>query len=376
MKFQEVTGQQVIINRLIRTVQDNRVSHSWLFFGEEGTGALPLAIAFAQFILCTNRQSTDSCGTCPGCLKTEKLIHPDLHFTFPVNKTRTVDKDTVTSDDFLNEWRDFVREQPYGRLWSWYDFIGLENKQGIISREDSKRLAYQLNLKSFESDYKIAIIWHPERMNDQAANKLLKLLEEPPPLTIFILVSVNPEQLLPTLRSRCVPLKIPRIHDDEISKAIIKTHQLSAERLHEVVRISEGNYLKALELVSQPEDFHQNFEKFRDLMRLCYQKKIPELIRISEELGTLTRERQKAFLEYGLRSLRESVAFHFNHPDITYITDQEMEFIPNFAPFITGENIVNLVEEITKAINDIERNANGRIVFLDMALACADLIRN
>ncbi|MBN1790064.1 MAG: DNA polymerase III subunit delta [Bacteroidales bacterium] len=376
MYFKEIIGQEVLKSRLVQTVQENRVSHAWLFFGPEGSGALPLALAFAGYILCTSRGEDDACGICAGCNKNSKYIHPDLHFVYPVNKTRAGDRDNVVSDDFMADWRSFLLRNPYGRLTQWYDFIDLENKQGIINTEESKRLSGKLNLKAFESDYKVVILWHPEKMNDQASNKLLKLLEEPPPLTVFILVSENPDQLLATVKSRCIPVKVARIGDEALTEALINKHSLDAGRAVEFVRLASGNYLKALDLISEAEDIRYNFEKFRELMRSCFKKSIPELYKETEELASLTREKQKSFLEYGLRTLRESLALHLNEPELVFLADAEKEFTTNFAPFVHGINILALTEEFSKAIQDIERNANGRIVFLDMALKLSELIKN
>jgi DNA polymerase-3 subunit delta' len=375
MFFRDIIGQEALKARLIQTVRENRVSHAWLFFGPEGAGVLPMVLAFAGYILCTGRHETDACGSCVSCNKVGKFIHPDLHFVFPVNKTRSLEKDNVTSDDFIAEWRTFLLKNPYGRLTQWYDFIDLENKQGVINTEESKRLAGKLNLKSFESDYKVVIIWQPEKMNDQASNKLLKLLEEPPPLTIFLLVSEIPDQLLATVRSRCIPVKIPRISDSDLSEAIVNKHIIQKDKATDIVRLASGNYLKALELISETEDIKYNFIKFRDLMRSCFKTNIPELVKQAEELSVLTREKQKSFLEYGLRTLRESLALHFNTPGIVYITDEEQQFTPNFAPFINGNNVVPFMDELNNAIRDIERNANGRIVFLDLALKLAALLK-
>jgi DNA polymerase-3 subunit delta' len=375
MFFRDIIGQETLKTRLIQTVQENRVSHAWLFFGPEGSGALPLALAFAGYILCTNRTPHDACGCCAGCNKVSKYIHPDLHFVFPVNKTRILDKDSVTSDDFITNWRNFLLKNPYGRITQWYDFIDMENKQGVINTEESKRLAAKLFLKSYESDYKVVIIWHPEKMNDQAANKLLKLLEEPPALTIFILVSENPDQLLTTVRSRCISVKVPRISDNDISAHLMNSLQVPEEQAREIARLASGNYLKALELSTAGEEFTYHFEKFRDLMRICYKGSIPEMIRMTEELSALTREKQKAFLEYGLGIIRESLALHFQSADIVFMSAEEKTFTPNFAPFVHGRNVVTITDELNKAIADIERNANGRIVFLDLALKLSVLIK-
>jgi DNA polymerase III subunit delta' len=375
MYFRDIVGQEPLKNRLVQTVNENRLSHAWFFFGPEGSGILPLALAFARYILCTARTPADSCGTCPSCIKLNKFIHPDLHFTYPVNKTKSVDKDLIVSEDFIADWRSFLLRQPYGRLTQWYDSIDLENKQGIINLEESKRLSARLNLKSFESEYKVAILWQPEKMNDQAGNKLLKLLEEPPPLTVFILAGENPEQMLTTIRSRCVQVKVPRITDPDLKQVLMTRQGMTEEKATNLVKLVSGNYLRARELMAEEEDSEFNYTRFTVLMRLCFQKKIPELIRSSEELASLTREKQKSFLEYGLRVVRECMALHFNTPDIVYISDNERKFVTDFAPFITGGNILLIREELSSAIGDIERNGNGRIIFLDMVLKISSLIR-
>jgi DNA polymerase-3 subunit delta' len=375
MFFREIVGQELLKNRLIQTVKENRVSHAWLFFGSEGTGSLPLALAYAGYILCTNRTGNDACGVCPSCRKTQKYIHPDLHFLFPVNKTRDTEGENVTCDDFLADWRNFLLYNPYGRINQWYNQIDLENKQGNINTDESKRLASKLFLKPFESDYKIAIIWQADKMNDQASNKILKLLEEPPPMTIFILITENPDSLLPTIRSRCIPVKVPRIQDEEIFNQLTTVHSIEKESALEITRLSQGNYLKAKEIITDSEDFNYFFTKFRDLMRSCLRSNIPELIKHAEELAALNRERQKTFLEYGLSTIRESVALHFGEPSLVNIASGEMEFTPKFAPFITGYNTAAFTEELTRASRDIERNGNGKIIFLDLVLKLAALIK-
>jgi DNA polymerase III subunit delta' len=376
MFFRDIIGQDVLKTRLVRVIAENRLSHAWLLFGAEGTGVLPLAVAFARYILCTSRGETDSCGICAGCRKNSKYIHPDLHFVFPVNKTRSIDQDGVVSDDFMAEWRAFLLRNPYGRLTQWFDQIEIENKQGIINTEESKRLAGKLNLKSFESDYKVTIIWHPEKMNEQASNKLLKLLEEPPDNTIFLLVSENPDPILSTVKSRCIPVKVPRISKNALTEALMNLNQLDQATAENIERLASGNYRKALDLISEAEDISYNFNKFRELMRNCFSRNIPGIVKQSEELASLTREKQKSFLEYGLSVLRESLALHFNAEEIVYISEEEQDFTPKFAPYVNGQNIVPLTEELNKAIQDVERNVNSRIVMLDLALKISALIKN
>lgn len=375
MYFRDIVGQDIIKNRFVQTVEENRLSHAWLLFGPEGSGALPLALAFASYILCTSRNAGDSCGICPGCRKSHKMIHPDLHMVFPVNKTKAIDSDgPVTSNVFINEWRNFIINNPYCRITQWYDYIDLDNKQGMINIEESKNLSYKLSLKSFESDYKVVIIWHPEKMHEHAGNKLLKLLEEPPELTVFFLVSEIPDLVLPTIRSRCIPVKVPRITNEDLSRHLIEHHQLTSEKADEITALSQGSYLKAMDIISEGDEYNFYFIKFRDLMRSCLKTNIMQIMAHVEELAGINREKQKSFLEYGLKTIRESVALHFPDSGIAFITQGEMEFTPRFAPFVTGKNVVQITEELNKAIRDIERNVNSRIVFLDLGLKLSGLI--
>jgi len=281
----------------------------------------------------------------------------------------------VDRTDYLPEWREFLMKQPYGRLTQWYDAMDLENKQGIITVEDSLKLAGKLNLKPFESDNKVAVIWQPEKMNAQAANKLLKLLEEPPPNTFFLLAAENPDHLLTTIQSRCVQVKIPRIPDAELSEFLMEKHGTSPEKARDIVRLAAGNYLMAVEMLTGGEDEEINFTLFRDLMRLCFTKKMPDLVKMSDELAGMTRERQKSLLEYGLRNIREGLALHFSEPSIVYVPREEEDFTYKFSPFITGGNVEQIIHELSSAITDIERNGNGRIIFLDLSLKLAALIK-
>jgi DNA polymerase-3 subunit delta' len=375
MFFRDIVGHTALRKRLALTVQEDRLGHAWLFFGPEGSGSLPLALAFARYILCTEQGEDDACGHCASCQKINKYVHPDLHFSFPVNKTKSMDKDEVGCNDFLPEWRSFLINRPYDRLTGWYDAVDLENKQGIINLEESRRLAGVLNLKPFESEYKVAIIWQPEKMNAQAGNRLLKLLEEPPPNTVFILAAENPDLVLPTIASRCIPIKVPRIDDASMKEVLTGRHGLNPEKAETVSRIASGSYLRALELISDEEDVDQVFVRFRDLMRLCFSRNLQGLMKAADELASMTREKQKTFLEYGLYTIRESLALHFDAPGMVYIAGRELEFTPKFAPYITGANITAITRELNAAISDIERNGNGRIIFLDLVLKLTALIR-
>jgi len=375
MLFREIIGQGVLKKRLLQSVKDQKIGHAWLFSGSEGSGALALALSFARYILCTDPHETDACNICSGCVKSGKYIHPDMHFIFPVNKTKTRDTENPVSDDFIKEFREFLRLNPYGNLNQWYDFIDLENKQGIIGTEESKRITAKLSLKSFESEYKVTLIWHPEKMNAQAANKLLKLIEEPPPLTIFIMVSENPDQLLQTIKSRCIPLRVPRIENDDLLRILQEKHALEKAEAMNLIRLAEGNYLRINELLTNTGGEDDNFSIFRDLMRSCFRCNIQELVLFSENLSSCTREKQKTFLEYGLKIIRESMIFHFQEKDLNIIPDTETDFTVKFSPFVNANNVVELYDEFNKAFADIERNANSKIVFLDLSLKLSVLIK-
>jgi DNA polymerase-3 subunit delta' len=371
--FSEIIGQTPLKQRLVRSVKEHRISHAQLFFGPEGAGALPLVLAYAQYISCTGDKDEDACGKCPSCMKYTRLIHPDLHFIYPINSTTS--KQDPQCDDFLSEWRSFVLQNPYASLNDWYAFIELENKQGLIKEKESDAIFKKLSFKSFESDFKIAIIWMAEKMNDSASNKLLKLLEEPPEMTVFFLITENAEILLPTVRSRCFPVKVPLINEEDIKNALILKYGIENSQAEIISRLSTGNYQKAIALLNESEETGGFFELFGEFMRRSYLYDMPTLLKLSEQLNALNREKQKAFLEYAMRLIRENAVKHFNIESLNYMTKTEADFSVKFSKFINGKNLVPLSKELNKAYYDIERNGNGRIIFLDLALKIGRLLR-
>jgi DNA polymerase III subunit delta' len=372
--FSEIIGQSDLKKRLILSVKDRRISHAQLFFGPEGAGALPLAIAYAQYISCTGEKDGDSCGKCPSCLKYSKLVHPDLHFLFPVNNTASK-KDDSRCDDFLPEWRAFVLQDPYARLNDWYLYIDLENKQGIIKEKESDAIAKKLFYKSFESDFKIAVIWMAEKMHEAASNKLLKLLEEPPEMTVFLLITENPEILLTTIRSRCFPVRIPLISGDDMRQALQSRNQLDALQAGTIARLAMGNYARATELLREKEEDGFQLNAFREFMLAGYQDDIEKGLKLVESLSSLTREKQKAFLDYALRIIRENAVKQFHDDNLNYMNRREEEFSVKFSKFIRGDNMAQLAEEFNKATYDIERNGNSRIVLFDLMLKAGKLLK-
>ncbi|HBX51910.1 MAG: DNA polymerase III subunit delta [Bacteroidetes bacterium RIFOXYA12_FULL_35_11] len=372
MLFKEVIGQNEIKKRLIRSVNEGRISHAQLFIGPVGTGKLSLAIAYAQYISCENKQESDSCGECPSCHKYNKLIHPDLHFVFPVIKSGS---DKGLSDVFIDKWREAILENPYISPSEWYKKIGAEKKQAIIYSEESENIIHKLNFKTFESEYKIMIIWLAEKMNVQGANKLLKIIEEPPPKTIFILISEEPDQLLQTILSRTQLIKLPRIDDESLMAKLKSDFSLSEEVAINIARISNGSYNDALNNFQSSEETIFNFEQFVSIMRASYGLKMTEIQKWVSDMAEIGRGRQKNFFIYALRMLRENYVQNLKVTNLNYMTKEEQEFSDRFSTFVHRGNIEDITKEINTAIFHIDRNGAARIIFTDLALKLHRLLR-
>jgi DNA polymerase III subunit delta' len=363
MKFESIIGQTAIKEKLRQSYQSNRLSHSYLFYGIPGTGKLGLSIAFAQYISCTNKQDDDSCGDCPSCKKYEKLIHPDLHFVFPVITEQGKKK---ISDSFIAEWREMVLEDHYFSYNEWMSKLDSENKQGGIYAEESSEILRKLNLKTFESEYKVMIIWLPEKMNVSCANKLLKILEEPPQNTVFILISDAREDVLPTILSRSQPVKILGIEDEIMLSHIIEKYELSIEQAADIVHISNGSMLEAKEQISASDENKFNLEQFIRLMRLSYSRKIADALKWADEMAKTGRERQKRFLEYCNILIRENFIYNYKNKQLNYLTKDEEVFAANFSKFVNATNVSEMTRVFDDAHYHIERNGSARIIFTDL----------
>ncbi len=374
MLFKDIIGQQQVKQRLIQSVKENRIAHAQLFLGPEGSGNLALAIAYAQYINCANVAELDSCGVCSSCSKYQKLIHPDLHFVFPVATTKSITKDPV-SDDFISQWRKLLLQSPYFNLLQWYESIDIENKQGNISKNESQEIIRKLNLKTYEADYKVMIIWMPERMNNVAANKLLKMLEEPPQKTVFLLVTENAGMMLQTILSRTQLIKIQKINADEMFSHLKEHTSYSEQQLRDAVHLADGNYVKAMEVLKSDEDNSFNLDRFVSLMRLCWTKDVLGLMQWCESMNGIGRERQKNFLSYTLRMIRENFVMNCQVPQLALLTQKESDFSSKFFPFINQNNVYQMVEEVNKAQYHIEANGSDKIIFLDMSLKLIKLIK-
>ncbi len=373
MFFKDVVGQQGIKKRLIQSVQEERISHALLFSGPEGTGKLAMAIAYAQYISCKNRSETDSCGVCPSCHKYNKLAHPDLHFVFPIFKPEKV-KNPV-SDDFISQWREMVLENPYFDLGSWLTFIEADNAQGLIYEKESDSIYKKLNLKSFESEFKVMIIWLPEKMHTACSNKLLKIIEEPPSKTLFILITEDEEAVIGTIRSRAQPVKFPFIDHESIRNALLLLENVDPDLVPDAVHLANGNFIIAKAYINPEEEDQFYFQKFQEMMRQAYKREVVAQIQWAEEMAKIGRDKQKAFFAFALRLIREYFVFNMKRSNMVYLNRQEKEWGKQFAPFINERNIVAFFNEFETGIKHISWNGNPRIIFLDTALRMVRLIK-
>jgi DNA polymerase-3 subunit delta' len=371
--FSDVAGQANLKKSLIYAVNENRIPHAILLSGPEGTGKLALAIALAQYLNCEDKGEHDSCGRCISCLKFKKLIHPDLHFVFPIMKKDG--KTNTVCDDYIFEWREMVLADPYFSALQWYTYIGKEKGQGTIYADEANEIIRKLNLKTFEAEYKCMIIWLPEKLHSTAANKILKILEEPPDKTVFILVTEAANEILPTLVSRCQLVKVPPLDDASLFAALSEKHELPEHEIRNAVLMSEGNLIKASSMLESTGDVEIYLEHFMSLMRLTYGKKIMELIAWAESVSRLSQDKQKEFLSYVLKSLRENFMITAGAGHRVIQAPEEKAFSDKFHPYINERNIFQMVEEMEKASYHIERNGKAKIIFLDLALTIMQLIR-
>ena len=377
MKFADIIGHDSLKARLKAQIDAGRVSHAQLFTGDAGYGSLPLALAYVQYLFCPNRHDGDSCGECPSCRQIEALAHPDLHMVFPVNKREKRANEAVISDMFIEKWRDIWQRN--GGIFSadeWYADLDLgKTMKGLISAKESEEIIRKLQFKSYSSEYKAMIIWLPEAMNQEAANKILKILEEPWDKTLFILVSEHPELLLQTITSRTQEVSVGRI-DVATLEGVALREGKPQDEAHNIARLAGGSILELRELLrgETDETRAQSFELFTRLMRLSYNDKHLELFEWADDIAALTREGQRQFFLHAVRLLRESYMLHAGLGTISYLWGEERAFCTKFAPFIGNQNIEILVEEIERAMLQIQQNGSPRIVFTHFALAVSKQI--
>ena len=374
MRFADIIGQESLKRHLAESVDKGRISHAQLFSGAAGVGTLPLAIAYAQYLNCQNRHNGDSCGECPSCRQIAEAAHPDLHFVFPVNKQGKKSGEVVLSSEFMPLWREILAESKgYFTPQQWYDRLDLgKTLKGLITAREADEIIRRLQFKSFQSEYKIMIIWQPEAMNDEAANKILKILEEPWEKTVFILVAERPDLLLPTIISRVQEVAVPKLGIEDLMP-LASGDELQRRNM---ARLAGGDIIEMRALAGSEEDAvkAESFELFCSLMRLSYNDKHLELIEWAEEVAALSREQQRAMLRHAARLLRESYMLHAGLGSISYLWGAEADFCNKFAPFIGNQNVEFILDQIELAMRQVSQNGNAKIIFTHFALAVSKTI--
>ena len=379
MLFKDIIGQSTIKKQLIHTVESNRIPHAQLFVAPKGTGALPLAIAYAQYILCSNSDGENITGDHACNLKFNKLSHPDLHFAFPVATTSSVKRHPV-SDLFLEEWRYFIANNPYGDVLDWFQQLGIENKQGQIGVDEAETIVKKLSLKAYEGNHKILIIWMAEKMNISASNKLLKLIEEPPDKTILLLITENEDQIINTILSRCQVLKLFPLSENHIKNALVEREHIIENEAVKIAHQANGNWNKAIQILHHSANDEQFEQWFITWIRTAFRAKgnaaiIQELVVWSETIAGAGREIQKSFLQYCLQFFRQALLKNYAADKLVFIEPSTTKFeLSKFAPFVHSENILEINKELNEAIYHIERNGNAKIILLDVSIKLTRLL--
>jgi DNA polymerase-3 subunit delta' len=373
MLFKQVAGNNSIKEALIQQVHHNRVSHAQLFFGPDGSGCLPMAIAFAQFISCVNKQQNDSCGACYSCIKYEKLVHPDFHMVFPVNTNNSIKKDACC-DDFIADWRSMITDNPYFNLYDWLKSLGIENKQGNIGTEEGSNIIRKLSLTTYESEYKIMLIWMAESMNMHTANKLLKILEEPPEKTVFLLVAESREQLMATIQSRTQALRFKPLTDAEIEQFLIGELAVEKHKAIQIAALSEGNLNLALKLSQEAELLKKDIDDFLDWMRICFKINMPKLLIWVDKMAGVGRENQKNFLAHAVQLTRQTLMLNLDLPQLVKLSQIDKELLKKFSQFVNAGNCDDLLMAFDKAYYALERNANAKMLFLNLSFRVSALL--
>lgn len=365
MKFADIPGLDAVKERLIRSVKDGKVAHAQLFSGKPGTLNLPLVLAYTTYLHCQDRKESDSCGVCPACSKSAKYVHPDTHFVFPIGNIKGDKDDDRFKADILKTWRSFLLEQPYGNLDDWAAAYGGEDKLAIISREESREIIRTLSLKSFESPFKVMIIWLPEFMHPSASNGILKILEEPPANTFFLLATNAADKLLPTILSRVQIVTVPLLTDDNVA-GWLEQFTKDKHKLDQAVQLAEGDPNLAKKLLDTEEDDHQ--QRFADWMRACFRKEYGKLVSLADEFHESDRTMQRNFLQYSLGMLRETLLHRSGATSINRVKGGELKFIQDFSKVMTVDKIAASGQLISESSVFLERNGSAKMIFLDLSL--------
>lgn len=380
MQFSSVIGQHEAQERLRQLVGERRVPHALMFTGPEGCGKMAMALAFASFLLGERWDGKSLLPTERQTANAEAMLakwqHPDLHFSYPVIKPKGAGSDhKVTSEDYAAEWRQMLGAGPYFTMQQWMKLIGAENQQAVIYEAESDRLTRKLNMKSSMGGNKVSLVWLPERMNLTCANKLLKLLEEPPLGTVFLLVSERPEQLLETIRSRVQRFDMHRIADDDLQQALERRRGIGGDDARRIARTAAGSWTRAREELDASGENRDFFALFVTLMRKAYTRDVKGLKKWSDDVAAFGREKQRRLIAYMLRMVRENFMYNFHNPELCYMTKDEEAFAHNFARFVNERNVLSMQRRLQIMMRDIGQNANGKIQFFDMALEMIIYIR-
>jgi DNA polymerase-3 subunit delta' len=370
MHYSQIPGQHAVKDKLREMAGSGRVPHALLIAGAEGFGTLPLALVFAQHLFCTSPDQEGPCGKCPACAKVNALSHPDLHLVFPV----ALSKDVRRSDDLVAEFREAFSEDLFLSLDKWFAYIDAANKQPVIAVDEAAEILRALSFTSYEGGYKIVLIWHPETMNVQSANKLLKILEEPPEKTVFMLVCPRPQQLLSTILSRVQVISCAPCEDAEIAAALRSEYGVDADSANETALLADGNFGEAVALLGSREESVSFLQTFQAFMRLSLKFDCAKALQWIDDCAMQGRERQKQFLQYGLGVFRDSLMQNFGSRELVKLSGQEKQFLEKFAPFVTQRNYEKLVEEFNTNYYYLERNANSKILFMDLLLRTGELL--
>lgn len=373
MNFSSIPGLHEIKSTLIHAAKANHIAHAQLFAGKPGALNLPLTLAYATYLHCQNKSDNDACGSCAACSKSRKFIHPDTSFVFPLGNVKNDKDEDRFKADILKSWRSFLLEQPFGNLSDWISFYGGEDKQALISREESRAIIKTLSLKPFESAFKIMIIWQPELMHPSAANGILKILEEPPANTFFMLVSNAVEKLLPTILSRTQIVQVPMLDDDELEQYLRQTAAADARRRSEVVRMAEGNLNFALQALDSEDDHFQ--DRFVNWMRSCHRRDYISMVSMSEEFHEMDKLGQRNFLQYSNGLMRETLLHAVGAESISRAKGAEADFLQNFGKVMSVEKVDKVSTMLSDACYHLERNGSAKMIFLDLSLQLSQVIK-
>ncbi|MDR1623764.1 MAG: DNA polymerase III subunit delta [Tannerellaceae bacterium] len=373
MYFKDIIGQQEIKQRLTESAKKGIVPHAQLFCEQGGTGVFPLVLAYARYLNCTNPSDTDSCGHCPSCAKFNELAHPDLHFVFPIVSKKEKKKEVC--DDYLPEWRAFLKRQVYFGMNEWLEAMDAGNSQAIIYSKESDEIIRKLSFKIYEATYRILLVWLPEKMHSSCANKLLKVIEEPPANTAILMVSEEPDMVLGTIQSRVQRVNARGIRQSDMIEALINKEMLEPAPAKEIAHLAGGSYLKALELICINEENEFYLEQFKEMMRNSWARNVKGMKTSADLLAGIGRERQKNFFTYCQHLIRENFMYRFQSEELNYMNRKEAEFAAKFAPFVNERNVFELMDELAKAERHIIQNVNAKMVFFDLALRITVFIR-